>query len=41
MDGGRLPEVARVSYLLTKAAQEWQQMIQQQSMPSAVANSVR
>ena len=38
---GRLPEVARVSHLLVATAQEWQQMIQQQSMPSAVANSVR
>ena len=35
---GRL---ARVSHLLTKAAQEWQQMIQQQSVFSAVANIVR
>ena len=42
MVAGHLPEVARVSHLLTKAAQEWQQLIQQQSMmPSAVANSVR
>ena len=42
MVAGRLSEVARVSRLLTKAAQEWQELIQQQSlMPSAVANSVR
>ena len=42
MVAGRLPEVARVSHLLTNAAQEWHQLIQQQSlMPSAVANSVR
>ena len=41
MVAGRLPEVARVSHLLTKA-QEWQQLIQQQSlMLSAVVNSVR
>ena len=42
MVAGRLPEVARVSHLLTKAAQEKQQLIQQQSlMLSAGANSVR
>ena len=41
MVAGRLPELARVSHLLTKAAQEWQQMTQQQSVPSAVANPVR
>ena len=42
MVAGRLPEVARVSHLLTKAAQEWQHLIHQQSlMLSAVANSVR
>ena len=32
MVAGHLPVVARVSHLLTKAAQEWQQLIQQQSM---------
>ena len=42
MVAGRLSEVARVSHLLTTAAQEWQQLIRQQSlMPSAVATSVR
>ena len=40
---GLLPEVSRVSQLLSTAAQEWQQIIQEQSsaMPSAVANIVR
>ena len=42
MGRGGLQEVARVSHLLTTVAQEWQQIIQQQSaMPSTVANSVR
>ena len=36
---GQLPEVARVSHILTQAAQEWQQMIVDQS--TKVANSVR
>ena len=40
---GQLPEVARISQLLSKAAQEWQQIIEEQApgMPSAVANMVR
>ena len=39
---GQLPEVARISQLLSKAAQEWQQIIEEQApgMPSAVANVV-
>ena len=40
---GQLPEVARISQLLSTAAQEWQQIFQEQApaMPSAVANMVR
>ena len=40
---GQLPEVARISQLLSKAAQEWQQIIEEQApgMPSAVANMER
>ena len=38
---GQLPEVARISQLLSTTTQEWRQMVQEQtsSMPSAVANS--
>ena len=40
---GQLPEVARISQLLSTAAREWQQILQEQApaMPSAVANMVR
>ena len=40
--GGYLQEVARVSQLITTAAQEWQELINRQSvtMPSSVANVV-
>ena len=40
---GQIPEVVRISQILTQAAQEWQQLIQGQStsaFPSAVANKV-
>ena len=40
---GQQPEVVRISQLLSKAAQEWQQIIEEQApgMLSAVANMVR
>ena len=39
---GQLQEVARISKLLTTAAQEWQELINQSAtMPSSVANAVR
>ena len=40
--GGHLLEVARVSQLITTAAQEWQELINRQSvtMPSSVADVV-
>ena len=42
MVAGQLPEVARISQLVTHAAQEWHQLIQgPRSCPSVVANTVR
>ena len=39
---GQLPEVARVSQLMTAAAEEWHQLIQnQRTTPSMLANSAR
>ena len=40
---GHLSEVARISQLMSSAAQEWQRIFQEQpsAMPSAVANMVR
>ena len=42
VEGGHLQEVARISQLMTTAAQEWQELINRQSVvpPSAVANFV-
>ena len=36
MESGKLPEVARVSQLMTEAAQEWHQLIQEQTAASSV-----
>ena len=42
MVSGQLPEVARISQLMTKAAQEWRQVLHEQiAAPSLVANTVR
>ena len=42
MESGKLPEVARVSQLMTNAAREWHQLIQEQTAaPSTLANMVR
>ena len=40
---GHFSEVARISQLMSSAAQEWQRIFQEQpsAMPSAVANMVR
>ena len=35
---GQLPEVARISQLLSKAAQEWQQIIEKQAPRDAVCS---
>ena len=41
MASGQLPEVARVSQLMTNGAQEWRQFQEQMTTPSLVANTVR
>ena len=42
MVSGQIPEVARISQLMTNAAQEWHRLIQgQMTAPSVVANTVR
>ena len=41
MASGQLPEVARVSQLMTNAVQEWRQFQEQMTTPSLVANTVR